>query len=297
MLINPSRETFINFPSSVLPDKAVTVFLPEPSVPLRGRYPVVYLLGAGPKDAQSARQLLEQSPRKAILVGVNTDEKELADTEKISTFFSRELIPYIDTNYSTVDDPSARAVVSDGAAGAKALAALLARKRLFARAVVLNGGEEPVSLAESDASLRMLVAGRRADAAVWQRMLRERGLSYGPGFVTALGGDKTLWEALDLAYLFAPAEELTVKKLEGAAFPARLSLSEGGKSVLSVTAVLADKKRFDYIAPSVRFSPPYLTWDAQQGTLEAVNGAVPGKVTLSFGVDKAVFKSKIKLKK
>ena len=64
LLINPGRETFLNFPSaSVGNDKTVTVFLPEPAVPLRGRYPVIYLLGAGPDDAQAAQEKLDGSTR------------------------------------------------------------------------------------------------------------------------------------------------------------------------------------------------------------------------------------------
>ena len=107
LLIHPGRETFLNFPSaSVGNDKTVTVFLPEPAVPLRGRYPVIYLLGAGPDDAQAAQEKLDGSARKAILVGVNFTDAELADTDKIATFFSRELVPYIDTNYPTVDEPA-----------------------------------------------------------------------------------------------------------------------------------------------------------------------------------------------
>lgn len=298
MLINPSRETFINFPSAVLGnDKTVTVFLPEPAVPLRGKYPVVYLLGAGPKDAAAAQARLEASARKAILVGVNFDEKDLADTAKITAFFSRELVPYIDTNYPTVDDPSSRAVSSRGAAGAKALAALLARKNLFARAVIVDGGETPVSLAGSDRALRVLVAGKRSQAVVWQKTLEDMGLSYGPGFVTALGGDENLFSSLNLDYLFAPAQELAVKKLKGTVSPSVLYLEGEDKAKLSVSAQLANAMTFDYVPLSVRLSPPYLDWNAAAGELAPIPGAAAGKVKIGVFVDKKAFNGKIRLKK
>ena len=53
-MIKPFRETFLNFPSDTLGKDAlvVTVFLPEEKVPLRKDYPVLYVLGLGPKQAE-----------------------------------------------------------------------------------------------------------------------------------------------------------------------------------------------------------------------------------------------------
>ena len=297
LLINPGRETFLNFPSaSVGNDKTVTVFLPEPAVPLRGRYPVIYLLGAGPDDAQAAQEKLDGSARKAILVGVNFTDAELADTDKIATFFSRELVPYIDTNYPTVDEPAFRGVASDGAAGAKALAALLAKKNLFTRAFILNGGTEPVSLAGTDPALRVLLAGERAQAAVWQQTLEDMHMTYGKDFVTALGGTELL-PALDLDSLLAPEEDLAVKKAKAQVQPAKISLSADEKAVLSVKATLENGREYDYIPLSPRMSPPYLSWDAAGGELEPISGATSGTVKISGFVDKKTFKAKIRLKK
>ena len=298
MLINPGRETFLNFPSATVGnDKTVTVFLPEPAVPLRGRYPVVYLLGPGPQDAPAARQRLEASARKAILVAVDFEEQELADTDKIAAFFSRELVPYIDVNYPTVDEPSARAVAVAGAAGARAAAALLAKKNVFARALILNGGMDPVSLAGADPDLRVLLAGGRAQIAVWQQTLQEMGKTYGPGFITVPGEEENLLAALDLDYLLAPSAELAVKKLKAQALPAKISLEAEEEAVLSVRARLANGREYAYIPLSPRFSPPYLDWDAATGRLEPIPGAVPGKVKISGTVDKTKFSTKIRLKK
>lgn len=298
LLVNPWRETFLNFPSAAAGnDKTVTVFLPEPAVPLRGRYPVVYLLGVGPEAAASAQMKLEASVRKAILVGVNFTEQELADTDKTAAFISRELVPYIDTNYPTVDEPSARGVAASGAAGGKALAALLAKKNLFTRAVVLNGGGQPVSLAGSDASLRVLLAGERAQAAVWQQTLEDMHKTYGPDFVTALGGAEDLTSALDLDYLFAPSEELSVKKLKAQTSAAKISLASAKKAKLSVTARLKNGREYDYIPLSLRISPPYLSWDAALGELSVISGAEAAAVKMSGFVDKKKFSAKIRLKK
>ncbi len=298
LLINPSRETFIHFPTAVLEQApTVTVFLPEPAVPLRGRYPVVYLLGVGPKAAASAQQALARAQHKAILVGVQTEEKAWEDPEKISTFFGRELLPYIELNYPTIDHPTARGVAAQGAAYAKALAALLRRKDTFARAAVLDGGETPVSLAGASEQLRMWVGGARAQAVVWQQTLLEQGSSYGPGFVLRLEEGKSLPEALDLDYLFAPAAELKVKKLRGEIFPPALSVATQETTTLALHAQLSGGKQFDYVPLTLKLSPMYLQWDFAAGTLRPLSGAQPGKVKISAQVDKAVFKGQIKLKK
>lgn len=298
MLINPGRETFLNFPSAITDTpKTVTVFLPEPAVPLHGRYPVIYVLGAIPKDAPSAQKCLENAKRKAILVGINFDEQELTDTQKVTDFLAREIVPYIDSNYPTTDDPASRGVAASGSAGAKALAALLAKKNLFTRAVLLNGGTEPVSLAGADASLRILLAGERDQIVVWQQTLEEMHLAYGKDFVTVLGQGKTIFDILDLDYLLAPADELTVKKVKGQVVPDQLPLAGEEEAALSVQAFLTNGKVFDYIPLSLRMSPPYLNWDASSGKLGVISGAVKGKVKLSVFVDKKKFQTKIKLKK
>ena len=298
MLINPGRETFVNFPSALTDNsKTVTVMLPEPAVPLRGRYPVVYVLGIGPKDAQQAQAYMDAQQQKAIVVGIDFTEQELLDTQKVSAFVSRELVPYIDVNYPTLDDPSWRGVAASGTAGAKALAALLAKKNLFTRAVLLNGGTEPVSLAGADPSLRMLLAGDRSQAAVWQQTLEEMNLTYGKDFVTALGTPAGILEALDLDYLFARPDQLTVKKLTGEVSEKEISLAQDTPVSLSVQARLENGRLYDYVPLSLRMSPPYVSWDAAAGQLSPISGAVPGKVKISVFVDKKKFQTKIKLKK
>ncbi len=298
LLINPSRETFIHFPTAVLKQApTITVFLPEPAVPLRGHYPVVYLLGVGPKDAAAAQQALARASHKAILVGVQTEEKDWEDPQKISTFFGRELLPYIEVNYPTLDDPAFRAVAAQGPRYAQVLAALLQRRDSFARAAVLDGGETPLSLAGASAQLRMWVGGARAQAVVWQQTLLEQGLAYGPGFVLSLGEGKSLPEALDLDYLFAPAGELKVKKLRGEISADVLPLQTQTAATLALQAQLNGGKRFDYVPLTLRISPMYLQWDFALGTLRPLSGAQAGKIKISTQVDKADFKGKIRLKK
>ena len=297
MLVNPGRETFVNFPSAILPDKAVTVFLPEPAVPLHQKYPVVYLLGVWPKDAKAAQEVLDRSAQKAILVGVNVEEADLKDVNKIVSFFTKELIPYIDTNYPTKDEPAERAIAAQGAAGTRVLSALLARKQLFARAFAANGGIQPVSFAGSDKKSRILATGSHAELnAIWQT-LQEMGRVYGSQVALKIKEGASLLGDLNLDYLFAPAEELSVVKIEGEVKPKIIFITPEEKAVVEVRAVLRNGMQYDYIPQELHIAPPYLEWNATEGILHPIAGAMAGKVKISAFVDKLRFNAKIRLKK
>ena len=296
MLINPARETFLNFPSALLPDKTITVFLPEPAVPLHQRYPVVYVLGAIPKDAPAVQEVLDSATHKAIIVGINTEEADLKDMARLATFVSRELIPYIETNYPVLDYPTARALVVQHAAGLRAAAVLLAKKDLFARAIFWHPAEQAVALAGTDEQLRILVAGTRGEIVPMQQTLQEKGLAYGSGFVTRIVEDEKVWKSVNLDYLFALDDTLQIKKIVGNITPNILSIPLKQSAELGWTVVLANQMQFDYIPLSLRISPPYLQWDPQTGRVSILAGAVPGTVKMNLFVDNRKWRGKIKLK-
>lgn len=297
MLLNPARETFLNFPSALLPDKTITVFLPEPAVPLHRQYPVVYILGAIPKDAPAAQSVLEKAQKKAILVGINTEDIDLTDTAKLVSFVSREWVPYIQANYPVIDHPSSRVLVVQNPSGLRAAAALLAQKELFARAVLFRPGEQPISLAGSDEHLRVLIAGRRSEILPLQETLLDKGLAYGDGFVTEIKEESAVWDSINLDYLFAEDDTLQVQKIEGTIAPQSISLPLRQSATLAWKILLKNQMQFDYIAPSLRLSPPYLQWNPQTGEVNILSGAVPGTVKISLFVDKQRWRGKIKLKK
>lgn len=297
IFINPHRETFFNFPSSYLPGKAITVFLPEEAVPLHKRYPVVYILGAVPKDAAAAEEVLQNSDHKAILVGINLEPQDFAQPSKIAAFFAQELIPYIDTNYATLDEPQYRALAVSGAHTALAVEKLLSLEQRFGRLVWQYPGEQ-AALPKTDASLRVLVAAGRSETAAMQEILQNKGMIYGPDFVVKLIEKETsVFTVLNLDYLFSPAEELKVKRVSGQVEPRRISIQQKRPAYLSVAVVLKNAMTFDYVPSSLRMAPPYLNWEAASGSLIPLSGAAAGTVKLGVIVDNVPFQTKIKLKK
>ena len=297
MIINPGRETFVHFPSAVLGNKyTMTVFLPEKSVPLSKYYPVVYLLGAGPKQAQEAQAFLEKY--KALVVGINFEEADYKKDNRIAEFISRELMPYIDTNYLTLTRPENRVIAARGKSAAIVAAELFAKPNLFGGLSLAGAGDAVKNIQLPDGPARVFVAGTQSELALAQQTLEAAGLSYGTGFALAYAGRAAGWfNALPLDYFFAPADKAALRRLSAKTDVSSLSLDSEDTALLTVTAVLKNGRKFAYVPVSLRVSPPYLDWDASRGALSVLPGAEAGTVQIRGGVDKTAFRTKIKLKK
>lgn len=297
MLVNPGRETFVNFPSNALGwIKTMTVFLPEESVPLKGTYPAVYVLGAGPKDAREVQAFLDASAQKAIIVGVDLSDKELKDVSKAVDFFAKELVPYIDTNYPTYAYPESRVIAGTGADYAAVAASLLSKPGLFNNGALLAPGTEAVK-GGLPTKLRLFLRGSTEELAAWQKYLDGKGFEYGRNFVYRLGDSRALADNLPLAYFFGAAKDTAVRKAEASVSAKTLALDDEAGVSFTVKTVLQNGLEFDCLPESLRLSPPYLSWDASKGRLFAVSGAEAGTVKIRGFADRAAFTAKIKLKK
>ena len=296
LLINPGRETYINYPSQMLKTRFnVTVFLPEKYVPLKKQYPVILWLGAGPKQASQAEALQSRYP--ALVVGINWTEQDYAQPEQLASFITRELIPYIDTNYFTFAEPEKRLLVAEGEQASR-LALLLLKRPYFAKAGALTALSQPGEYEGIPAGVRLYIRGEQAELAVAQQTLEAAQKTYGPDFVLHYNrASDTWWETARPDYAWAPQADVQIKRLEAALDAARLALGAGQAAHLRVWAVLKNGQFFDYIPAQVRMSPPYLTWEAATGSLYPVSGAEKTTVRLGAVVDKPGFSAKIRLKK
>ena len=212
MIINPGRETFVHFPSAVLGNKyTMSVFLPENAVPLSRYYPVVYLLGAGPKQAREAQAFLETN--KAVVVGINFEEADYNDGAKIVQFISRELVPYIDTNYLTLTRPENRVIAARGKGAAVVAMELFAKPNLFGGLSLASVADAAEHIKLPSSSARVFVTGTQAELAHAQQKLEAAGLSYGTGFALAYADRTAGWfDALPLDYFFAPADKAVLRR-------------------------------------------------------------------------------------
>lgn len=296
ILLNPGRETFINFPSQTLPGKTVTFFLPQQATPLTGRYPVVYVLGAIPKNAPLAQAFMDVTPHKALVVGINLTPEEMADAARVVHFFKRELIPYVDTNYPTLADASHRAVAAQGTEGGLLAYALLYQPELFTQALLAEPDPALLNASYLPKNIRLAAWGDRPVLSALQARLENVGLTYGTNFVLREGEPANLFEELPMAYWLAPAEKVALRRVRAAVTPARLVLS-GGVAHLQATAQLANGRVYDFYPSVLRMSPPYLDYNAPAGTLSVISGAEPATVKISGGAGKTAYRTKIRLKK
>lgn len=297
MIIKPGRETFVHFPSAVLGNKhTLTVFLPESFVPLKGRYPLIVLLGAGPKQAQEAASYMEHN--KAIVAAVNFEESDYANQEQIVRFVSRELVPYLETNYPVLPGKEHRAIAAQGQAGAATALKLLALPGVFSRVALASPGKVWEAAVLPSVAFRAFVTGSQAELALAQQRLEKGGLLYGPGFAMEYtSSELPLFGALRVDYLFAPEAELAVVHFSAHVSGKELVLESADTVSLRVLARLKNGLTMDYVPASLRISPLFLKWDAPHGTLRALAGAYPGTVKIRPFVDKPSFVVKIKLKK
>lgn len=297
MFIHEGRETFVNFPSQIIKNtKTLNVFLPEPAIPMKGSYPVVYLLQADSLQAEGAKAFNQKAKQKVIFVGLNFTAGELRDRETLLKFFTQELIPYVNANYPTLNRPSQRVVAARGEGALLALE-MLAKPEFISNAVLIS----PQGTAEFGgflpASTRVYARGSRAELAGLQQQLDEAGLAYGKNYAYREGFYASVFDNLDLTYLFAAPAEAMVKKLSGKLSASSLVL--GGDEAVTFTgsATLANGQKMDFEPVSFKISPMYLDWNAASGTLRALNGAEPGPVQLRVSVDNAAYTGRITLKK
>ncbi len=295
LLINPGRETYINYPSQILKSRFnVTVFLPEKYVPLKKQYPVILWLGAEPKQAPKAKELQERYP--AVIVGINWKEADYNDPEQLVAFITRELVPYIDTNYFTFAEPEKRLLVAEGEQASRLVLALL-KKPYFANAAAITALSEPEVYKDIPGAVRLYIRGEQAGLSVAQKSLETAQKTYGTDFVLHYNRESDgWWEISRPDYLWAPREQVQLKRLDAELDAKYLVLTENKAAHLRIWAVLENQQFFDYIPGQVRMSPPYLTWDETTGSLRPIAGATKGTVRLGAVVDKPGFSAKIKLK-
>ena len=295
LIINPGRETFVHFPSEIMGAKyTLTVFLPEEFVPLSKRYPVVYLFGPGPKQAAAGHALAAKE--QVLAVAINFEEEDYKDTDKIVRFLSRELVPYIDTNYLTLASPNRRVLSVQGEQAARVAKELFYQPNLFGALALFSPGEEAANWKDLPPAARVFAAGNQSELAHIQSSLEKLNKTYGRDFALLYGGAEKEWfSALPIRYLLASPDKASLKRLK-VSVPA-VQLVPGVSVPLRVKALLKGGFGFDYVPSAVRMSPPYLEWNADTGTLKILPGAEAGSVKIQGGVDKITFSTKITLKK
>lgn len=299
IFIHPGRETFVYFPSSALDSaNTVTFFLPEKFVPLTKNYPLVVMLGVVPKQAELVAQFQQENP--AIVVGINFEEEDYTKrAAQIKQFLTKELLPYVDTNYLTKTGPENRILAVHGASAAKIALDVAQNPNLFGAVALIKPGNV-WQTKQKLPKARMLVVGLQEELALAQRALETDGKSYGSDFALRYADENKVWfSEVDTSYLWAPADEVQIKYATADVSKNSISLSsvQTQATALRVWVVLRNNLVFHYVPTALRISPPVLGWQPEQGVLKVLSGATPATVRVRSFVDNPAFSVKIKLKK
>ena len=296
MYVAPWRETYFNFPSQSLGDKyTLTVFLPEEAVPLKKAYPVVYFLGLPRSEKEAAQEYART--HEVILLTVNLEEKDFRTLgDKLENFVTRDLIPYIDTNYFT--DKNKRIFAVKGKFGTKALLPLVAKGNWTHRFFAAHPEDAFEDMPALPHGTRVFVQGNQAELASATDAFTKAGLLYGNGFALSYEMFESDWlSALPTEYLFAAEQDVSLKRVRMRLGTNTLPLTSGASVSLAAEGELANGLRFYAVPQAVRTSPPYLDWDATRGMLSVRSGAEFGTVAITAFVNNLSATQKITLKK
>ncbi len=300
LFIHPYREVFVNFPNQSLGTGVrLTVFLPEEKIPLSKSYPLVVFLGFSREEMEAGEHFAQT--HQVIVASIGFEEwlkPEVKNSPTISKFVRQELIPYLETNYPILWGEENRTLTARGIVETESLWDILQYPHLFSKAALQTPGVDfPVSK-EMAGSLRFYVRGNQAELAAAQQALEAAGFTYGPDFALRYAQPQQEgFSAIDFDYLTTSSAKSAVKRLEAFTQASQLPLQPNMTTGLRVVAWLKNGQWYDYIPETLKFSPPYLAWDATQGMIRILPGAAAGTVKIRSAVDKSPFSIKIKLKK
>ena len=299
LFVHPFREVFVNLPSETLGlGVRLTIFLPEEKIPLMKQYPLAIWVGL-PQDRLAAGEQIAQKYQ-LVLAVVSWETwagNQVQDPHAVETFLHRELMPYLETNYSVLPGGENRILIGQGEKGAQAVLPLLKHPDWLGKIALVSPGTFDLLPTVSVKNIRFFIRGNQQELAHAQRILESAGISYGIGF--AMRYDKaevSALEAVDWTYLTAATSQLQLKRLEAAVQKSFLAVHQQDESGLRVWAKLHNGEWFDVVPTALRFSPPYLNWDPVSGLIKVVPGAAPGAVKVNGVVDNKRFSLKMKLK-
>ncbi|MFA5162060.1 MAG: alpha/beta hydrolase-fold protein [Elusimicrobiales bacterium] len=316
--------------------RTVRVLLPEGYDGSRESYPTVYFPGIRifswpgkepyvPVSGVMAELRARGGAGKALAVGIDPASSgdfavgaSSGGAKAYAEFLSRDLIPYIETNYRALPGAGSRAVAGAFSSGAAALymasrggflncAALSPKLDAAGLSAVLSGSFPPEVKIWIDASLlegeygRGIMSGPVEMAAVEVALLDK--LVYGKNLLayadrSGVYGERGLARRLSrpLRWFFG-GEDMRLVSLK----PAASSAEAGVKNLMPETVLLSARLSFaggleaDYIPPTARSSPPYFVRDG--GVFRLAHGAEPGPVILSAQYEGQPFSAQVLLKK
>ena len=282
------EDSIVNFPSDYLPYKPkINVVLPKDYEKADGRFCSVYTFGQGemPKAGVEAFFPKEYSGR-CIFVNVRLNGS--LEKDKLEGFISKELLPYIETNYKTQESASFKTLMAGETYSYAVLNSLPVLSGYFGKFALMfyKSTSFPQKLEGVSDKISFYAAATLGNALRLEALLENSGLNFPDNFVfNIIDGQSVNPPALSGVFNFGYIFDAKTCKCEKvkAVFSAEEASSVSEEPVNFWLAVKGKKGCGDinYIPQSLKIAPPFLSWDYDKAAFTVIYGASKGKVKLS----------------
>ena len=299
------EDVIVYFPSVYLPYKTkINVVFPKDYDTKNGRFCSVYTLGSGEMPKNAVKEFFPREyADKCVFVNIRLNN--IPSGDMLDQFLSKELLPYIETNYKIEEDKSFKTLMSGEKYSSAVLEVLPALSNYFGNfaGFFYHSTAVPDNLDGISADISFFAAGRAENIARLQFLFEQSGLKFYKNFafkVVNVESSKMpdLKTVFNFEYIFNKNLCKPVK-----AKPIFSTDKASSTSEEPVTFWLAVKSKktcgdLNYIPSKFKIAPPFLSWDYEEVSFKIIYGAQPGKVKISgFAGDILPFDATFKITK
>ena len=286
------EDVIVYFPSEYLPYKTkINVVLPKDYETQNGRFCSVYTLGSGEMPKTAVNEFFPQEyANKCVFVNVRLNN--VVQSNLLEQFLSKELLPYIETNYKIEDTPSFKTLIAGEKYSSAVLDVLPALSNYFGSfaALFYHSTAMPDELSGVSPKISFFAAGSAGNIARIEALFEKNGLKFYKNFAFKVIKNESsnppkLNTVLNFTYIF---DKEVCKPLKAKGVFSRGSASSTCEEPIDFWLEVKSKKNcgeINYIPQKFKISPPFLSWDYEDASFKIIYGAQSGKVKLSGMID------------
>lgn len=272
IFVKDGEEVITNFATSYLTvaPKIHIVFAQQTN---QERKPTVYIIADEEIDKAKIKEKLPAYFDKYFFVTVKVEDTQA----NFTPFLTRELLPYVEVNYPVSAKPQERTLIAKNTFALNYLANLPELFEYLQNAIL--GFDYSSSLPEIKApkGLNLWACGPLENMAALHKSLAANDLVYLQDFAYSITKKGQVVEPANLDFLFNK-EGRKITKTNIVQLLDTLDLSKDFAAPFWLNLTAKGGYKLSYVPQSVRISPPFLSWDKEQGLFTIIPGATAGKV-------------------
>ena len=284
------EDVITNFPSeNLLAAPKIHVVLPTENT--QNRYPSVYIISDEELDKEKIKEMYPDFYGKYYFVTVRLEEGE----NNFSTFLTKDLLPYIEINYSVSADAAQRALIAKNSFALAYLADLKNISAYLKNAALGFEYSSPLPKIESAGNdLNLWADGPVDNMAALHASLAAQGLVYLENFAYNITSGQLTPGSANIDFLFNRAGRKISKIMPYQQFET-LDLDKDYEALFWLNLKSKSGYNMVYIPQDLRIAPPLLNWNKEQASFNIIPGVGVGKVKIKVS-GKTEFGKKFKAK-